>query len=479
MLIPYARTNVLINEAEEFFGAQGPIPLTQEQKAILRATLEGGRDLDDLAQDFRSAWAADPGRTRQLVRAFLENTGQFGVADIELPPTIDAVIIDRGWQGVFQHAVDLWHLLNTRYCVLLIAPVDPYYSFDSKLATRMLTPKRWGGQSGSLVECVSVARTVLLKSKPKLALLTHRAMMPFFFDIAHSVPTIAWGDDYGDFQLMAGRHLAEEPPEQNVVCALQDVLFAQTNTGPWNSLAWAKASYWTLKNAAETWFWTQAQLEHARKAYPQWVNRFRRVFPLIDTARLCPGNEDGAEPVILFSTTNTGGQLGAKGLDPLFRAFIRLPEKARLRLVVHNAQEVPVEVRNLGNRVQIHERLPKDEMLHVYRSSLVNCRVSRMDSSPVSILESMSAGLPVIVSKVIAGNIPTIQDGITGFVVDPEDVDGLERRLRELLENRELRNQLGRRGREAVLSYSFQSNLGLFERYLAVKAQEELESVAR
>jgi glycosyltransferase involved in cell wall biosynthesis len=89
----------------------------------------------------------------------------------------------------------------------------------------------------------------------------------------------------------------------------------------------------------------------------------------------------------------------------------------------------------------------------------------------------MATGLPVIVSTRIGNNIPEIQDGVTGFVVDPDDVDGLECRLRQLLENPDLRKQLGQRAREAVLPYSFQSNRELFERFFSPVAHREFDSV--
>jgi glycosyltransferase involved in cell wall biosynthesis len=68
--------------------------------------------------------------------------------------------------------------------------------------------------------------------------------------------------------------------------------------------------------------------------------------------------------------------------------------------------------------------------------------VSNFDSSPIAILESMSAGLPSVVSRV-GGNDVLVQDGITGLVVPPGDVRATAQALLHLIEGPELRARLG------------------------------------
>jgi glycosyltransferase involved in cell wall biosynthesis len=68
---------------------------------------------------------------------------------------------------------------------------------------------------------------------------------------------------------------------------------------------------------------------------------------------------------------------------------------------------------------------------------------------PVSLLEAMAAGVPVIASPV--GGIPeVVVDGVTGFLVAPGDTATLQRLLRKLLVDRKLGERMGAAARESV-----------------------------
>jgi len=68
-----------------------------------------------------------------------------------------------------------------------------------------------------------------------------------------------------------------------------------------------------------------------------------------------------------------------------------------------------------------------------------------------AVLESMSLGKPIIASKV-GGLREAIKDGKNGFLVEPGDVDAIERRWRELLANPEMRKRLGQEAKRTVFA---------------------------
>ena len=76
--------------------------------------------------------------------------------------------------------------------------------------------------------------------------------------------------------------------------------------------------------------------------------------------------------------------------------------------------------------------------------------MSHAEGCSNSIMEYMAAGLPVICSD-SGGNRELVVDGVTGFVIDAEDVGALVRRLRDLRESPGLRVRMGRAGRERVM----------------------------
>lgn len=74
---------------------------------------------------------------------------------------------------------------------------------------------------------------------------------------------------------------------------------------------------------------------------------------------------------------------------------------------------------------------------------------TRGDNLPIAVLEAMAAALPVVATA--TGGLPElVVDGETGFLVEPEDVEGLAAALRRLAEDEPLRLHMGRAAAERV-----------------------------
>jgi glycosyltransferase involved in cell wall biosynthesis len=100
----------------------------------------------------------------------------------------------------------------------------------------------------------------------------------------------------------------------------------------------------------------------------------------------------------------------------------------------------------LGVRDRIHflgQRKDVDQLLARAQISLL---VSNWEGFPLSILESMRAGLPVIASDV-GGVSESVQDGSTGFLIPHGGVEQLRERIGRLLRDAELRVRFGVAGR--------------------------------
>ncbi len=465
MRIPYVSGRLLINgegAVLSFGDAFSSYPITDAQRHILERILQGGWTTQDIAKSFLSAWQTDSSRTQSMIMTFLAQLPFIRVAEIDVPPQVDGVILDRGLGGVPQHALDLWERLNKRYRVLLISAGEPIYGFDETLSHLIITPQRCRIGEVSFMAFISLVRTIVKKLRCRLLLFTHYAMTPFFFDVAPDQPSITFGDAYGESTLAVGRHLAPDPIEKNLPLFWQEVFYGAEE--PWLSMAVAKAYYWTFKEATENWFWTESQLEAAQSYLPDLSQKFRLVLPLIDTDALVPSHCDPPDSWLLFTTTSPN--VGRRGLDPLLRVFERLPENTKLRLVLKDMDYAPHELRQWGSRIQVLAKVPKAEMSNIYRSCVASCRISSEDTSPLSVLECMACGVPVVVSPVISRNIPVIIDGVTGYVVEPEDTDMLENRLRVLLADPQARRRLGDAGRRAVMNNSLSNSIQVLTRYL-------------
>jgi glycosyltransferase involved in cell wall biosynthesis len=82
-------------------------------------------------------------------------------------------------------------------------------------------------------------------------------------------------------------------------------------------------------------------------------------------------------------------------------------------------------------------------------SAAVYALPSYAEGMPVTLLEAMAAGVPVVASAV--GGIPeVVVDGTSGFLAAPGDITTLQRLLRKLLLDRQLAARVGAAGRATV-----------------------------
>jgi glycosyltransferase involved in cell wall biosynthesis len=156
-----------------------------------------------------------------------------------------------------------------------------------------------------------------------------------------------------------------------------------------------------------------------------------------------------------------------KGVDRLLRA---LPEGAKLTCVGSAGHDprppesaYPALLRRLaaGRDVTFAEGIGDDDLAGLYRRARVvvlpsvhdTCygrRVAVSELLGLSVLEAMASGTPVICSRL--GGLPeVVDDGVTGFLVEPGDVDALHQRLDALVRDAPGAERMGRAGREVAL----------------------------
>ncbi len=88
---------------------------------------------------------------------------------------------------------------------------------------------------------------------------------------------------------------------------------------------------------------------------------------------------------------------------------------------------------------------------------------SHIEANPMSILEAMSVGRPVVATNV--GSIhEAVEDGRTGFLVPPGDADQFAERVLQLLCNPLTRESMGNAARQAAISHwSLDTMVGGYE----------------
>jgi glycosyltransferase involved in cell wall biosynthesis len=88
---------------------------------------------------------------------------------------------------------------------------------------------------------------------------------------------------------------------------------------------------------------------------------------------------------------------------------------------------------------------------------------SLYEGLPNVVLEAMASGKPVVATSV-DGTVEAVVDGETGYLVQPTDVEALQKALLRLLGDRELARKMGKKGRERVEQiFSLEKQVRSFE----------------
>ncbi len=129
-----------------------------------------------------------------------------------------------------------------------------------------------------------------------------------------------------------------------------------------------------------------------------------------------------------------------------------------------------VEASELGHRVILTG--PRDDVEAILAGLDVVAFPSNEESFPVSLLEAMAAGLPVVAAAT-GGTRECVLPGKTGLLVPPEDADALAEAITLLLRDPALRRQYGEAARRRVKEhFSPQSQIARIEAvYASVVAQ--------
>ena len=109
--------------------------------------------------------------------------------------------------------------------------------------------------------------------------------------------------------------------------------------------------------------------------------------------------------------------------------------------------ETEALARELGLNGRVHFLGQRSDVEQRLAASQVALLVTNWEGFPLSILEAMRAGLPVVASDV-GGVAESVRDGESGYLVPRADVTQLRDRIERLLTDPGLRARLGASGRE-------------------------------
>lgn len=156
-----------------------------------------------------------------------------------------------------------------------------------------------------------------------------------------------------------------------------------------------------------------------------------------------------------------------KGLDYLIKAMDIIKSKeSNVRLFIVGDGQLRNHLEELCKKLELENHIVfvgfTHDVLRYYQSAKIFVLPSLSEGLPLSLLEAMSCGLPVV-ATIVGGNAEIVDPnlktkevvsdyhiGENGVLVNPEDIEGLAKAILKLLKDEELAKRLGKRARKTV-----------------------------
>lgn len=144
--------------------------------------------------------------------------------------------------------------------------------------------------------------------------------------------------------------------------------------------------------------------------------------------------------------TSVGELSARKNHSAVIRAIAKIKEENILYLICGSGRKER-KLRKLVNKLGIENKVIflgyRKDVEEILAISDVFIFPSKQEGLPVAVMEAMAAGRPIICSK-IRGNTDLVQDGIGGYLVEADDIEGYVKAIQSMLRcKEEKRNNMG------------------------------------
>ncbi len=166
-------------------------------------------------------------------------------------------------------------------------------------------------------------------------------------------------------------------------------------------------------------------------------------------------------PKEAFVVLSVGELNKNKNHEVIIRAIAKI-DNPDIHYIVCGEGQLKGYLRDLSEDLGIKNRV---HLLGFRKDIAEICKVSDLFTFPsyreglsVALMEAMANGLPVVCSN-IRGDSDLIEDGKGGYLVEPGDVEGFAKYIKELIEDSEIRIELGGFNHKKIENYSIENVL--------------------
>ncbi|MBD5148911.1 MAG: glycosyltransferase family 4 protein [Oscillibacter sp.] len=125
-----------------------------------------------------------------------------------------------------------------------------------------------------------------------------------------------------------------------------------------------------------------------------------------------------------------------------------------------------IQKKGLYGRVRLRGEV--DNLYDLYQDYSFAVMTSRYEGFPMSLLEGLGNGLPLISFDIATGPDEIITSGENGFLVEAGNVDMLAERMREMMLDSEKREQMSRKSRKRIPDFSMANFVNKWAALLAM-----------
>jgi len=150
-----------------------------------------------------------------------------------------------------------------------------------------------------------------------------------------------------------------------------------------------------------------------------------------------------------------------KNHQVIIRAIAKLKNK-RIKYVLCGEGPLESELKELAIELDIENQVKflgfRKDISELMNSADLYSFPSYREGLSLSLMEAMSSGLPVVCSN-IRGNSDLMEDGKGGYLVEPGDVEGFSKYIKELIAGSRLRSEFGGFNHKKIENYSIENVL--------------------
>ncbi|MBE0540488.1 MAG: glycosyltransferase [Verrucomicrobia bacterium] len=171
----------------------------------------------------------------------------------------------------------------------------------------------------------------------------------------------------------------------------------------------------------------------------------------------------------------------AKGQDLILRLLAIEPWRSRrITVSFFGRGDCEEGVRRLAEKLGVSRQVEffghMDDIRALWASHHALLLPSRFEGLPLTIVEAMLCGRPVIVTDV-AGNAEFVTEGVTGFIAEAPTVNHLSAAMERAWEQRRNWERIGQAAAAAIRQFMPEDPAGVFARRLLELARAEVDSI--